>query len=149
MRVRVAAAADPVLSAANTPARPNQGQYVVLSLVVDNSEGAAAGSFTLTADLVRSDNSSVVEGHFFSQPGGGGSQTISGTVAAGATQPVTLYSGGIADQSAFSPPLTSLDIIVTLTADGSSTVYAIADAVAVPAAQAALQVTGVSVGVGG
>ena len=147
------ALADPSISASGTPAAPAQGQALTLAMTFTNG-GGTESSVTVSADLVRADDTATAEGHFFTAPNPASGQTTGRTatvtVPAGGTASLSMYSGPIANQGAFNPPLSTEDILITVTPPGGTpVVYSVLNAVSVPATPADITLVAVSVGVGG
>lgn len=142
--------ADPTITAGGAPASPKAGQYVIMTVTVANT-GGSPGTFNLSAVLVRADDDTTVEQYFFLQPGAQGGQVASGTVQPGQSTTVTMYSGPIASQDKFVPPLMALNIHLTLVdmVTGQQTLYTVQNAVAVPPAPENLSISSVNMGVGG
>ncbi len=147
-------ARDPAIGASGTPARPPIGEYVAVSCVVENS-GGTQGTYSVTGQMVAA-GTSTHEGYLWptsaaGSPGATPAPTT-GTVAAGASSPVTLYTAGIASQASFAG-VTMLDVQITLTdttgGGNVPTVYLIANAIAIPAAPEVLTLSSVSLTVGG
>lgn len=112
------------------------GGYAVVSITVANS-GQQAGNFTISGDVQLPDG--TVEGHLFTgTPGNLGSETYSGSVAAGSSVTATMNTNTLADASAIAgyDPTQGLTVVVYVTdADtGAQVSTAVPGAIFLPSA---------------
>lgn len=149
--VRFGVAGDPTLTA--NQVRPAQGQVVVAQLTLRNSGGSPA-QFTITGglyrsgDLARLGTQAQKQGNFFTSRGGT-EQTASGSIPAGGTVTVTMYSGPIAYANqidwAGTAAVGLLDAAFLLTVNGQTTQWVTLNSVVMPQpAPANVQITGIT-----